>query len=188
MDLEALEAEQLAAGSAVRPTAAPGRPGGSARPAPRSARGVRRGEHRDRRAVAARRVEVAGDANAVAERDLRRNDLRADRHRERAARVEAAAGRRIAQVGRRAGDDVERPPVGVDVRERRRAASACTGGAARGRSRRTAPSSATRPAYMTRTRSQVSAMTDRSWVMRISDRPSSSPEVARGARGSAPGP
>ena len=37
----------------------------------------------------------------------------------------------------------------------------------------TGPSSATRPAYMTSTRSHVSAMTDRSWVMRISDSPSS---------------
>ncbi len=38
---------------------------------------------------------------------------------------------------------------------------------------RTGPSSATLPAYMIRVRSQVSAMTDRSWVMRISERPSS---------------
>ena len=41
----------------------------------------------------------------------------------------------------------------------------------------TGPSSATRPAYMTITRSHVSAMTDRSWVMRISDRPELAPEV-----------
>ena len=39
--------------------------------------------------------------------------------------------------------------------------------------RRTGPSSATRPAYMIITRSQVSAMTDRSWVIRISDSPRS---------------
>ena len=37
----------------------------------------------------------------------------------------------------------------------------------------TAPSSATLPAYITITRSHVSAMTDRSWVIRMSDRPSS---------------
>ena len=41
------------------------------------------------------------------------------------------------------------------------------------KTRRTGPSSATRPAYITSTRSQVSAMTDRSCVMRMSDRPSS---------------
>ena len=39
--------------------------------------------------------------------------------------------------------------------------------------RRTGPSSATRPAYMTITLSQVSAITDRSWVIRISDSPRS---------------
>ena len=36
----------------------------------------------------------------------------------------------------------------------------------------TGPSSATRPAYMISTRSHVSAMTDRSWVIRMSDSPS----------------
>ena len=45
-------------------------------------------------------------------------DLGADGHRERAARVEPAAGRRVAQVRRRARDDLERLAVGVDVRER----------------------------------------------------------------------
>ena len=80
-------------------------------------------------AVLARRMEVAGDADAV-ERRPRAARPRADVHRERAARGEAAAGRRVAQVRRRTRDDVERPPVGVDVRERARAASACTGGAA----------------------------------------------------------
>ena len=45
------------------------------------------------------------------------------------------------------------------------------------KTRPTGPSSATRPAYMIITRSQVSAMTERSWVMRISDSPSFSPEV-----------
>ena len=35
----------------------------------------------------------------------------------------------------------------------------------------TGPSSATLPAYIISTRSHVSAMTERSWVMRISDRP-----------------
>ena len=39
--------------------------------------------------------------------------------------------------------------------------------------RRTGPSSAIRPAYMTMTLSHVSAMTDRSWVIRISDSPRS---------------
>ena len=39
--------------------------------------------------------------------------------------------------------------------------------------RDTGPSSATLPAYMTITRSHVSAITDRSWVMSISDRPRS---------------
>ena len=102
---------------------------------------------------------------------------RADVHRERAARREPAAGRRVAQVRRRARDDLERPPVGVDVRERRQGASGCTGGAVGRRPPRPGPSSATRPAYMIITRSHVSAMTDRSWVMRISDSPSSCAEV-----------
>ncbi len=39
--------------------------------------------------------------------------------------------------------------------------------------RATGPSSATLPAYMTMTRSHVSAITDRSWVISISDSPSS---------------
>ncbi len=125
----------------------------------------------DRRAVAALGIEVARHARAV-ERRLRRDDLRADRHRERAARGEATAGRWVAQVWRRSRDDVERAPIGPDVRERARAASGCRGGAAGGRPRRHVPSSATRPAYMIRTRSHVSAITDRSWVISTSDRPS----------------
>ena len=52
----------------------------------------------------------------------------------------------------------------------------------------TGPSSATRPAYMIITRSQVSAMTDRSWVMSISDRPELVAEVLEQLRGSGPGP
>ena len=55
----------------------------------------------------------------VAERHVGRHLDRADVHRERAARREPAAGRRVAQVRRRARDDLERPAVGVDVREGR---------------------------------------------------------------------
>ena len=48
--------------------------------------------------------------------------------------------------------------------------------------RRTGPSSATRPAYITSVRSQVSAMTERSWVIRMSDRPSSWRSRSRSCR------
>ena len=61
---------------------------------------------------------MAGHPHAI-ERQLGRDDLRTDRHRGEAARREAAAGWRIAQVGREAGDDLERPAVGRDVREGR---------------------------------------------------------------------
>ncbi len=67
--------------------------------------------------IAARDVEMAGDAHAVRIDDLRRLDLTADVHRRRAARIEPAADRRVAQVRRRAGDRLEAAPVGVDVRE-----------------------------------------------------------------------
>ena len=50
------------------------------------------------------------------------------------------------------------------------AARACTGAPARGRSSRTGPSSTMRPAYITATRSAISAITPRSWVMSSSDR------------------
>ena len=49
--------------------------------------------------VAAGRVQVAGDPDAVGEGDLRRDDLRADLHRERAARREPAARRRVRRSG-----------------------------------------------------------------------------------------
>ncbi len=65
----------------------------------------------------ARLVQVAGDPDAVRERDLGRPDLAADVHGHRAARVESAARWRLAQVGRRAVDDAERAPIRVDVGE-----------------------------------------------------------------------
>ena len=50
------------------------------------------------------------------------------------------------------------------------------------KTRPTGPSSATRPAYMIITRSQVSAITDRSWVMRMSERPSFSRRSSSSSR------
>ena len=69
-------------------------------------------------ALAPRRVEVARDPDAVREEDLRRHDLLADGHHERAARMEPAARRRIAEVRRLPGDRVQPAAVGVDARER----------------------------------------------------------------------
>ena len=51
---------------------------------------------------------------------------------------------------------------------------------------RTGPVSTIRPAYMTAIRSQVSASTARSWLIRISASPSSLAQAARAGRGSAP--
>ena len=81
-------------------------------------------------AVLARRVEVAGDADAVREDDLGRDDLAADGHGHGTARVEPAAGGRVAQVGRRPGDGLEARAGRPGCSGTPRAASACTGGAA----------------------------------------------------------
>ena len=119
-----------------------------------------------------RRIEVAGDPDAV-ERDLRRDDLRADvpsRAEQRGANRQPGGGSR--RSGGEPGMTSSVRRSACDVRERAPAASGCTGGAVAGRPPSTGPSSATRPAYMIRTRSHVSAMTDRSWVIRISDSPS----------------
>ena len=89
--------------------------------------------------------------------------------------AEPAAGR-IEQVGRRARD---RRRAGPSVRGRRGAGSSaagprCRGGAGCAKSPRRRASSTTCPAYMTTTRSAVSATTPRSWVISMTAMPSSS--------------
>ena len=62
----------------------------------------------------ARRVQVAEDPNAVGEARLGRVDLRADRHRERAAGCKATALRRCDEIRWLAGNDLKGAAVGVD--------------------------------------------------------------------------
>ena len=86
--------------------------------------------------------------------------------------MEPAPGWRIA-TGRAARPGIgTQVPRAVDVREApdQLLVYGCSG---RSWSWTIVPVSASCPAYMTSARSQVSATTDRSWVMRISDRPSS---------------
>ena len=64
----------------------------------------------------------------------------------------------------------------ADRREGRRRAPTCRGAAGGRTRRRSGPSSTIRPAYMTARSSHTSVSTDRSWVMKIIDRPGSRPQ------------
>ena len=95
---------------------------------------------------------------AARERGERRLRRRADRLGERAARVEAAAGRRVDRVRRIARERrFLGPVVRVDRRHRGRAAPPCRGGAARSKTSSDGPISATWPRYITITRSRDEA-------------------------------
>ena len=141
---------------------------------------------RDRRRVGCR-VQVAGDADAVGEPDLGRDDLAAHVHREGAAGGEPAAGRRVAQVGRLARDDVQGPAVRVDVGVRREQLLGV--GVAR---RREDPGDGSLLSHLARVHHQhlVAGLGDDGQV--VGDEHQGQAEVAAGAApgagGSAPGP
>ena len=90
-----------------------------------------------------------------------------------AARREAAAGEVLARVRRRARDRLAQRARPADVREARAAAAPVYGCCGDARMSRTGPCSAIWPAYMIATRSQVSAITERSCVISRSARPRS---------------
>ena len=171
MDLQPLEPNDLLA----RRLSAGDRAGGTAghrQPTPRSAPIASAPCGRHRRSRHRPRVQVAGDPDPV------ERQLRAARPPSRSPWPRSSAARTGSRAAGRAGPAASRgSPRASAGRPRcsgtRRAASACTGDAAPEHLRRPGPSSATRPAYMMSTRSHVSAMTDRSWVIRISDSPSS---------------
>ena len=148
----------------------------------------RSGVGRRRRSASARRapstgtpslalgIQVAGDADAI------EASPRAGRPREQTsiANEQRGANRQPGGGLRRSGGE---PGMTSSVRRSAwmfgNAASSfwVYGWRGRRKTSSTGPSSATRPAYMIMTRSHVSAMTDRSWVMRMSDSPSSCAEV-----------
>ena len=107
-----------------------------------------------------------------------RQDRRPRSIRVSAARREPAAVRQVDQVRDVARDDRQL----VAGRRRRpgssRSGRGCTGAAARGRASSTSVCSTISPAYMTATRSHISATTPRSWVMRMIAVPVSLAEVA----------
>ena len=70
----------------------------------------------------------------------------------------------------------------VEARSASRAGPRCRGGAGRRRPGRALPCSTIRPAYITATRSAISATTPRSWVIRIIAIPSSSRSRASSSR------
>ena len=105
-----------------------------------------------------------------------------------AARTSTRTGVRAGRVGRRP----DRP--GRTWLPGRRSAGTpptargCRGAAGRRRPRSAVPASTIRPAYITATRSQTSASTDRSWLMISSPTPRSLDQVGAADRGSAPAP
>ena len=112
----------------------------------------------------------AGDAMRSARRLHGRHLAPADVHRQRAARMEAAAGRRVGQVGRRAGQAGLRRRV-ADARQ---AGDEMRGVGMARRAQQVARSDPPRPAgpaYMTPSRSQRLACTARSCVTNSSDEP-----------------
>ena len=114
--------------------------------------------------TSAGRLRVIGLPGEVARRRValavileRRLDLGADLLRDRAARAEAAAGRRVDRARHVA---LEHDPLrlatrGIGHRDRRQERHACTGGAAARRDRSDVASSTILPRYMTATRSEM---------------------------------
>ena len=101
--------------------------------------------------------------------------LGAAAERVRAARPEVTALGRVDQRRRLSLDLRQaRGARPVEAHDRARAGPRCRDAGARRRSGRGCPVSTTRPAYMTRTRSAMSATTPRSWVIRITASPRSS--------------
>ena len=106
----------------------------------------------------------------------------------RAARREAAAGRQIGGVGHGARDGRQpRRRLAAEARASRAAGRGCRDGAGRRTASRTGASSTTRPAYITTTRSAISATTPRSWVMSRIAHAELAPQRRAAGRGSAPG-
>ena len=112
----------------------------------------------------------AGGARALHERQLGPL-VAAARARLRAARMEGAAGRDLAQPRQRA-LDLRQPLARVGQRRAPTPSGPrCRDAPGGGSPRRTGPISTTRPAYITATRSQVSAITPMSCVMSITEAP-----------------
>ena len=107
-----------------------------------------------------------------------RRFLGAARDGEGAARGKAAAGGHVSGRRHDAGDRHQPPRRRPTAPASSSSARWCRGAAGRRRSRPTGPVSTTLPAYITATRSAISATTPRSWVIRISAAPVSALQLA----------
>ena len=123
----------------------------------------------------------------LVEAQQRRRPLAAGRQGLGTARAESTAGDVERRVGDAAGDRLQPAGRSFEATEWRPAARRCTDASASRTALSPGAVSITWPAYITATRSANWAITPRSWVIRITDMPSSRLQVASGAAGSATG-
>ena len=136
----------------------------------REALDLERGSHLHAGTTMPRQLELVGAAGSARSTSPRRSSGGTNRRRTgRAAKCGQRGWKRHPAALARRGHvarDVDEAAALTDRRDRRRADPTCTGGGAARRRLRRSPARPPGPAYITTTRSAISAMTPRSWLMK----------------------